>query len=74
MKYGVKLTAIDVMDYDDLNQIAQKIKELGYKIEVVDNGNFVCFKEVKEWNMSGCPQSQFCWYLLEDIICLIMFF
>ena len=43
-KYGVKLTAIDKMDYDDLNEIAQKIKELGYKIEVIDNGNFVCFK------------------------------
>lgn len=45
MRYGVKLTAIDQMDYDDLNEIAQKIKELGYKIEVIDNGNFVCTKE-----------------------------
>jgi len=45
MRYGVKLTAIDQMDYDDLNKIAQKIKELGYKIEVIDNGNFVCTKE-----------------------------
>ena len=44
-KYGVKLTAIDIIDYDDLNEIAQKIKELGYKIEVIDNGNFVCTKE-----------------------------
>lgn len=44
MKYGIKLTAIDIMDYDDLNEIAQKIKELGYKIEVVDNGNFLCTK------------------------------
>ena len=48
MKYGIKLTAIDVMDYDDLNEIAQKIKELGYKIEVVDNGNFLCIKEKNE--------------------------
>ena len=48
MKYGVKLTAIDVMDYDDLNQIAQLIKEIGYKIEVIDNGNFICFKEIKD--------------------------
>lgn len=45
MKYGVKLTAIDEMDYDDLNEIVQKIKELGYKIKVIDNGNFVCEKE-----------------------------
>lgn len=48
MKYGVKLTAIDIMDYDDLNEIAQKIKELGYKIEVIDNGNFVCSKELEK--------------------------
>ncbi len=45
MKYGVKLTAIDTMDYDDLNTICQEIKKLGYKIEVIDNGNFVCTKE-----------------------------
>lgn len=45
MRYGVKLNAIDQMDYDDLNEIAQKIKELGYKIEVIDNGNFVCTKD-----------------------------
>lgn len=45
MRYGVKLTAIDKMDYDDLNEIAQKIKELGYNIEVIDNGNFVCTKD-----------------------------
>ena len=48
MKYGVKLTAIDTMDYDDLNIICQAIKNLGYKIEVIDNGNFVCFKEKLE--------------------------
>ena len=45
MKYGVKLTAIDTMDYDDLNLICQAIKKLGYKIEVIDNGNFICIKE-----------------------------
>ncbi len=44
MKYGVKLTAIDEMDYDDLNEICQAIKELGYKITVIDNGNFICVK------------------------------
>ena len=49
MKYGVKLTVIDVMDYDDLNEIAQKIKELGYKITFVDNGNIVCEKEKLIW-------------------------
>jgi len=35
------------MDYDDLNIICQEIKKLGYTIEVIDNGNFVCFKEEK---------------------------
>lgn len=48
MKYGVKLTAIDVMDYDDLNEICKAIKKLGYKITFVDNGNVVCEKEVKD--------------------------
>jgi len=45
MKYGVKITAIDEMDYDDLNIICQAIKKLGYKIKVIDNGNIVCEKE-----------------------------
>lgn len=50
MKYGVKLTAIDIMDYDDLNEICQAIKKLGYKITLVDNGNVICEKEFKEMN------------------------
>jgi hypothetical protein len=52
MKYGVKLTAIDSLDYDDLNEIAQVIKKLGYKLTLIDNGNIICEKgdnsEVKE--------------------------
>lgn len=49
MKYGVKLTAIDVMDYEDLKVICDAIQKLGYKITIIDNGNFVCEKqEVKE--------------------------
>ncbi|MDD2657682.1 MAG: hypothetical protein PHD43_23315 [Methylococcales bacterium] len=44
-KYGVKLMAIDQMDYDDLNEICQAIKKLGYKITLIDNGNVVCEKE-----------------------------
>lgn len=45
MESGIKLTAIDVMDYDDLNEICQAIKRLGYKISFIDNGNVVCEKE-----------------------------
>ena len=48
MKYGIKLTAIDEMDYDDLNIICQAIKKLGYKITVIDNGNFICEKGTVE--------------------------
>ncbi len=44
-KRGVKLTIIDEHDYDDLKEICEAIRGLGYKITVVDNGNFVCEKE-----------------------------
>lgn len=44
MKYGVKLTAIDALDYEDLRTIADAIQNLGYKITVTDNGNFICEK------------------------------
>lgn len=47
MKYGVKLTAIDIMDYDELNEICKAIKKLGYKISFIDNGNIVCEKGEK---------------------------
>lgn len=39
---GVKLTIIDEHDYDDVRDICDAIKKLGYKITVVENGNFVC--------------------------------
>jgi len=44
MKYGVKLTAIDSLDYDELNEIAQAIMSLGYKLTFCENGNIVCEK------------------------------
>ena len=53
MKYGVKLTAIDVMDFDDLKIICEAIKKLGYKITVVDNGNFVCEKDSEIADKTG---------------------
>ena len=44
MKYGVKLSVIDELDYNDMELIANAIRELGYKITIIDNGNFVCEK------------------------------
>lgn len=44
--YGVKLCVIDEMDYNSIKEIADAIQKLGYKINVIDNGNFVCTKEV----------------------------
>ena len=41
---NIKFTAIDQIDYEDLKLICEKIKELGYKITFVDNGNFVAEK------------------------------
>lgn len=48
MTYGVKLTVIEIFDYDDMEKIANAIRELGYKITVVDNGNFVCEKNLED--------------------------
>ena len=45
MKYGVKLTIIDYLDYEELKNIAEAINSLGYKITIVDNGNFICEKQ-----------------------------
>lgn len=47
MKYGVKLSVVDEIDYNDMEQIANAIRNLGYKITVVDNGNFICEKVVE---------------------------
>lgn len=43
-KYGVKLTVIDDMDYEALDEIVKSILKLGYSVRCVDNGNFVCEK------------------------------
>jgi len=45
-KRGVKLMIIDEHDYDDLKEICDNIKALGYKITVSENGCFICEKEV----------------------------
>ena len=42
MTYGIKLTIIDTLDYNDLEKIANAIRKEGYKITIVDNGNFIC--------------------------------
>lgn len=43
-KYGVKVTIISTMDYDDFKEILDAIKSKGYNITLVDNGNAVCEK------------------------------
>lgn len=43
-KFGVKLTIINEMDYEDMKQIAELITGVGYKITIVDNGNWVISK------------------------------
>lgn len=43
-KYGVKLTVINTLDYNDMERIANAIRKEGFKIIIVDNGNFVCEK------------------------------
>lgn len=43
-KYGVKVTIIASMDFNDYIEILDSIKKLGYEIELVDNGNAVCTK------------------------------
>lgn len=55
MKYGVKLTVIDSLDYDEMEEIANAIRGKGYKITIVDNGNFVCEKDTSSTNrVKGC--------------------
>jgi len=41
---NIKFTAIDEIDYEDLKQICEEIKKLGYTIKFEDNGNFVAEK------------------------------
>jgi hypothetical protein len=45
-KYGVKLTVISVLDYEELKEIADAIQRLGYNLTFVNNGNIVCEKIV----------------------------
>lgn len=40
--YGVKVSIISSMDYDDYKKILDAIKSVGYKITIVDNGNAIC--------------------------------
>ena len=44
-RYGVKVTIISDMDFDDWKEILEAIKAKGYKIDLVENGNAVCIKE-----------------------------
>jgi hypothetical protein len=43
-KYGVKLSIISTLDYKDFTEIALAIRNLGYTLTMVDNGNVVCEK------------------------------
>ena len=45
MKYGVKVTIIDEIDYPEFKEVLDAIESKGYKIKLVDNGNAVCIKE-----------------------------
>ena len=53
-KRGIKLTIIDTIDYEDYRQICDAIKELRYKVVIVDNGNTVFTKELDEDDCSSC--------------------
>lgn len=43
-KYGVKVSILSEMDYDDYKTIIEAIKNCGYDITIIDNGNAVCEK------------------------------
>lgn len=45
-KYGVKLTIISTLDYGGMEEIANAIRSKGFKITIVNNGNFVCEKQL----------------------------
>jgi len=44
-KYGVKVAVIDELDYEDFRKVLDAIKNIGFEIKIVDNGNAVCQKE-----------------------------
>ena len=43
-RYGVKLTIISEMDSVDFENITAAIREIGYDIKMLENGNAVCEK------------------------------
>jgi len=47
-KCGVKISIISQMDFEDLKAILNAIREIGYKITSVENGNHVAIKGKKE--------------------------
>ena len=47
-KYGVKVAVIDELDYEDFRKVLDAIKNVGFKIIMIDNGNAVCQKENKD--------------------------
>ncbi len=46
-KTNIKLSVIDEADYDDVKEFLEFAKEKGYKVTIVDNGNFIFEKEKK---------------------------
>ncbi len=46
-KGNIKLTVFDSFPYEELKLICDKIVELGYKCEIISNGNIV-FQKIKE--------------------------
>lgn len=42
--YGVKVSILSQMDYDDFKAIIDAIKEKGYNVTLSDNGNAICEK------------------------------
>jgi len=48
MKYGVKVSIIDELDYEDFKTICDAIQKLGYSITIADNGNAICEKSTSK--------------------------
>jgi hypothetical protein len=48
-RYGVKVTILSTLDYNDFKEILDAIKDKGYDITLIDNGNAVCEKIQNEF-------------------------